>query len=288
MEEGQGPPNEVPIRYMYLDTPALYASPELVRQQVEGITLIVPDLVVQELEAARNPRASAALTAVREAEKQKLVSIRGIRPRIHIRFPRLSPTDAAVLSHVYRERAGGAVLVTNDQALLKAAQQLGVVALDSGGALSWLRLFSTPFISSSTLNESIDRLQIYIVLGGVFGAVLALAFALLAALYGPVALKWAADHLGPLAFSSAFPIGVILYVFRARARGSYGLFEIVFGMVAAMAGVDAIRVDPTRMFEGVLALGAGLYVIVRGLDNLQQGSASSPFLQSAFRWAGVR
>lgn len=289
-DEGQEPPNEVPIRSLYLDTPALYASPELLRQQVQGISLIIPDLVVHELEAraAKSPRAEAALRAVREAEKQKLVSVRRIRPRMHMRFPRLSPTDAAVLAHVYRERAQGAVLVTNDQALLRAAQQVSVVGLESGGALSWLQLFSTPFTSSPGLNESIDRLQIYILLGGVLGTVLALTFVLLAVLRGPIALKWMADHLGPLAFLSAFPIGLILYVFRVRARGSYGVFEIVFGMVAAMAGVSTIRAEPDRMFEGILAVGAGLYVIVRGLDNLQQGSTSLPFLRSAFRWAGVR
>lgn len=71
-DEGQEPPNEVPIRSLYLDTPALYASPELLRQQVQGISLIIPDLVVHELEAraAKSPRAEAALRAVREAENR--------------------------------------------------------------------------------------------------------------------------------------------------------------------------------------------------------------------------
>lgn len=289
-DEEEGPPTEVSIRSMYFDTPAIYASPELLRQKVDGITLIVPDLVVQELQlgAVRSRRAAQTLTAVREAEKQGLISIRAIQPRPRVRFPGLSPNDAALLSHVYQASAQGAVLVTNDQQLLLAAKQVSIVALDSGGALAWLTLFAIPFASSPALNESIDKLQIYILLGGVLGAGLALALALLVVIFGPVALRWVADHLGPLAFLSAFPVGLLLYVFRANAQSAYGVFEISFGMAAAMAGVDAIRVSPVTGFNGVMAIGAGLYVIVRGLDNLEKGSKSSPFLRAAFRVVGVR
>lgn len=63
-------------------------------------------------------------------------------------------------------------------------------------------------------------------------------------------------------------LGVILYVFRERSRYYYGLTEAAFACTLIHVCVNELS-SPTS--QKIVTLGAALYVLVRGIDNLVQG-----------------
>jgi hypothetical protein len=66
--------------------------------------------------------------------------------------------------------------------------------------------------------------------------------------------------------------GIGAYVFRARARLIYGFFEFTFGFILG-ARVFWPKFDyATLAPPDYLQILAGIYVMVRGLDNIQKGS----------------
>jgi len=69
----------------------------------------------------------------------------------------------------------------------------------------------------------------------------------------------------------ALGLGVIFFLFRLRYRCIYGLTEAFLG--TWIAGYRAYRTDlPQQDLEFYIAmLTAGVYLVVRGLDNMQQG-----------------
>lgn len=90
------------------------------------------------------------------------------------------------------------------------------------------------------------------------------------------------SYTGPLLVSTAvFLIGLGLFWFRGRYRATYGLTEVLVGIsvasykyVEAAAGShSATPTDPNFL---IALLTAGVYLVVRGLDNLQQGLSAAP------------
>ncbi len=66
-------------------------------------------------------------------------------------------------------------------------------------------------------------------------------------------------------------LGWLLYGFRRSDRALYGIAEMGFG--AMTAGYAAWSPDPA-LLPRVLALGAAIYIVVRGLDNMDAGKAA--------------
>jgi len=70
--------------------------------------------------------------------------------------------------------------------------------------------------------------------------------------------------------------GIILYVFRQRQRVLYGLSEALVGVMAAVShvtsGAPHDQIGNLGLYLGVLT--AGIYLVVRGLDNVDQGLRS--------------
>ena len=82
-------------------------------------------------------------------------------------------------------------------------------------------------------------------------------------------------------------LGVGLFVFRLKARTYYGLTEIMVGVTVAVYRVTATPNDGlisnADLYLAVLT--AGIYLVVRGLDNMHQGLNNEPdsFLSRVIR-----
>jgi hypothetical protein len=75
-------------------------------------------------------------------------------------------------------------------------------------------------------------------------------------------------------------IGVALFWMRGYLPKSYGMVEISVGLTAIFYAIIA-PID--RLPPKLLAMAAGIYVIVRGLDNFEKGLSA----QTKKRWAKV-
>lgn len=91
-------------------------------------------------------------------------------------------------------------------------------------------------------------------------------------------LRQAAFLVNPwLAGAGALVVGFGLFVFRGQSRMHYGLFEAAFGcMLAAMAFLPNGPGDVVTFSRLFQAMG-GVYIIVRGLDNMAIGSRGTPY-----------
>ena len=71
--------------------------------------------------------------------------------------------------------------------------------------------------------------------------------------------------------------GLVLFIFRRNLRSTYGLTEAVVGLVVAGNRVADYLDKPasdTALYLTVLT--AGVYLVVRGLDNIEQGLEKDP------------
>lgn len=68
-------------------------------------------------------------------------------------------------------------------------------------------------------------------------------------------------------------LGVSLFGFRKGARGLYGLTEVVAGVSIAAYRISTENTDLLNASPEIYIalLTAGVYLVVRGLDNMEQG-----------------
>jgi hypothetical protein len=81
--------------------------------------------------------------------------------------------------------------------------------------------------------------------------------------------------VGTLAIETVFVVAVVicgslLYWLRQRERGLYASLEILFGILAGVYAIHQIlhAPDTDALGKAVFATVGGIYIIVRGLDNL--------------------
>jgi hypothetical protein len=111
----------------------------------------------------------------------------------------------------------------------------------------------------------------YFGLGYVFpllGAAL-ISFGLYASAYDSIHYLTKVDSVYQVAIVALF-VGVVLFFVRLHVRFWYGAVEVFLGVFVAMSVYQANATKPaTSLFLTVLT--AGVYLIVRGLDNMHQG-----------------
>jgi hypothetical protein len=103
------------------------------------------------------------------------------------------------------------------------------------------------------------------------GATLSLVIRGLSTLFDPEGRSYTkAIAYALLAVASA----VLLYKLRTSARIQYSLAEIMFGVMNIFAASSPLQTESQRV--QLLQLAAGIYIIVRGLDNLKTGLDEKP------------
>lgn len=94
------------------------------------------------------------------------------------------------------------------------------------------------------------------------------------------------DHL---ASSALFLfVGCLAYKFRCKAQALYGMLEVIAAVAFSATFLYSINVQNFRLFSATVGLLAAVYVVVRGLDNIDKGLASGlPEYHSWWKWFWV-
>jgi hypothetical protein len=66
--------------------------------------------------------------------------------------------------------------------------------------------------------------------------------------------------------------GPILYTFRIKQRLQYGFTEIMFGVISIVASI----LNSLNITTSIIGGAAGVYIVVRGLDNVKTGLDERP------------
>ena len=87
------------------------------------------------------------------------------------------------------------------------------------------------------------------------------------------------DFVGPLIVICLLLIGLLFFMIRLRLRCVYGFTEALVGVIVATQRISPIKQGSVLLDSNLLLaiLTAGLYLIVRGYDNIHQGISKPPF-----------
>jgi rRNA-processing protein FCF1 len=260
-----------------LDTSAILDRPEVLARVGHG-RIVIPEVVFSELTRAKGGRQGDAIGALIQqatARGAKIVpSPSRTKPetRDSESLPLgVSEADLGIVriaaDYVQRLGSSSVVVVSQDQALRRFLAGKGINALTAGEFLQEsTEEPADPEIqkSANLFSLSQRRFAVLSVLLGLTSSVLGnFIYANLSYLVATFSV-W-----GTLV---ALPtLGILLYWCRQKYRLSYGVFEFAVGMsMAYYVFFPSGGYSKLTVVQGIQILG-GLYVMVRGLDNIGKG-----------------
>lgn len=262
--------------FIVVDTNILILDPWVLTTYSEIVRLVIPSEVVREISTLeRHRRVSHELleTMNRSIEsgfslKPSLMPVTYDEKSNH--NPRLSAVDISLIGYAraLQSNKKSVKIATEDRALEREANRQGIDTLRLPALqrlLSSTAAFELPDLRQ---HETIKQLQRRtLVTGAVFGF-LASTLTITGIIYAkPIAVV-----LGPWWLLMLLPIaGISFYSLRSHKPLSYGLAEIVVGLFTSgqllIPGSPISSYGPAQLLQIV----GGIYIVVRGLDNLAKG-----------------
>ena len=268
------------------DTSAILAQPEIL-SRVSSQKVLIPTTVLEELvgRVAGNRLGSLLEQAISKGAE----------------IPASPHVDSKLVFELNRAKLTGAdveiAMLANTLSAESGSQNIVVVTMDIALA-QWLtqrnlKVMAPRDFLSKTADEGSDdevrntarllnRQQAWTIFASVLsGALVSFAFQHAHDIYG-----FAQEYLSiPTACLFLFAVGVAAYWWRQRMRLSYGFSETGVGMVLTYGATTTVVSASTLTMPSILQVTAGLYVVVRGLDNIGkgcQGTRAEPYWTKLF------
>ena len=262
------------MKKFFLDSNILIHYPEILSYKRNDATLIIPDVVIKELQGARIKSLEDISNLIQNSEAKGYVSILSIPP-----LPPYIPGDAIwsvvdtsiilyLRSILTTTDNSEIIFVTNDN---RAASEAKFAKVAVWNAQELIEFYKTP---GSVADKEIKKEAIQVenkvrwgILSNLLLAIIILTvFVLLARYYGDVV-----DQLKNATIIIILVIfGFLLFEVREKRRQLYGFTEIGFGILTIVVVFYPNII--LNNWDKFLKIAAGLYIIVRGLDNLYKGS----------------
>jgi len=158
-------------------------------------------------------------------------------------------------------------LVTDDRALIDAASGLGLKTATTRTVDGVVGLPLSKSVVSNEVSQAVQRLteanRNYLVGGFLLGVLVAVLIF--------VAWQYRHDLLATLPVWGLVLVvavsGIALFWFRSRHRLSYGVAEVLFGLIVA----SQLSSTPEYDSDFFVKIVAAVYIVVRGLDNVEKG-----------------
>jgi hypothetical protein len=270
------------VKHIVLDSNVILKEPAVLFRGTERVKLYVPTAVFFELGRLNKPatRVGDFRSLVAEAANKHLVTI--LPEIVGGEYPgttTLSNTDVSFLLSAYelkRALADEVYVASDDKHIWVGSQEMGLLTLTST-QLKALLDTEGPDISDELFDkadkfkrENVRYVVINIIISVIAASIVNVTSGNLPQIYDFIT-KWGLLALIPV-------LGVGLYYMRSKFRLSYGLSEIFVGTYAA--GRVVFPVSRIHTFEDVVLIQflGGLYVMVRGMDNIEKGLKGTRFL----------
>jgi hypothetical protein len=257
---------------LILDSNILRSLPEILSQGGGSIHFLLPQAAYQELASGRlAERFSELLGSASRAGRLQILTHPSDDLTEIPHWKRLSIADALILQTALQYQKQHAdqnvYLVSDDIPLVMQANKLGLQTATSKTVSELIKSAPNGGQVSKELSDAADSLdrfnRNYLVQGFLLGTLVTV-------------IVFTAWHFRQ-AIGQAFPLwgltvvtalfGIFLFRFRSRYRLAYGFAEVLFGLIAAARLASPSTYDSTF----VIQLVASLYIIVRGLDNIEKG-----------------
>lgn len=265
-----------PMRFL-IDTSAILQSPEILAR-ARSHKLLIPRVVLSELFAPGKhafrpqfgPLVTEALTAgVEIIESPTLLKEELIASDRNAQ--RLSSADIDIVRTAIditeRNGTNSVSVVTLDNGLRQTLTSRGIASLSPAEFLS--RLAGTkPDIKTLNSATSVSRSQrLYMLYSAIVGALVSAAGSFT---YNNLSYLTNTVSVWGTVLSLTL-VGIGLFWYRQHFRLSYGIFEFIIGVtMASYPFFPDFNYSALNVVQSIQILG-GLYVMVRGLDNVGKG-----------------
>jgi rRNA-processing protein FCF1 len=263
-----------------LDSNIVFRRPEILSRRIKGIDLVVPKPVVDELSFLGSKRKNLAgiPSLLEQAAKKRIIRI-DAAPSSYTASAvthEITLGDALILTYLdYRKSEGDDLLfVTDDLKLAHCAAQIGVAVATSSSFPPEGAEFESPDSGLKKITDTMRRYEwIRLLMSVAIGVVASSGSSYLLPPLLKVAAAW---HVwAPVAV--ILLLGPLVYAVRGRYRLFYGIAEFLVGVImGARVFWPALDVDQLKASDTLQIL-AGIYVMVRGLENIGKALSGSRF-----------
>lgn len=267
-----------------LDTNVFVNRPQILSYDLPDTEYVTTPGVLADLErlqtrpGSRRPFAELVRTTL-DAGKLKVVSAPPTFPLEPVMSRgRFDPTETELLTVAkYLAQAQSVMLVTDDVILIREATAVGVPATSATAFLASIPATSTQHADVAQKAATAARFTAHHLLLSAIAGVLATVGAILV-VQNVERIVGTVNVWGTIVL--LIGLGLALFWFRSRWRLAYGLFEYLVGVVGTVVVFfPAFDYAQLTTAQGLQVLG-GLYVMVRGLDNIGKGLEGT-------KWAGI-
>jgi hypothetical protein len=269
------------MRHIILDSNIILQKPEILSKHIEGVKLIIPDIVLSEIRnvTVHGNYSQDLLKLIYESAKTNFVEVFDARSFIDSKiyskyYVGKRSTIDIIFVQFYeaykRDIHPDTILATDDKDLSFILKQFSLISITSK-ELS--KIFFSALSSDKQLSEEIEKLknrfQKRIIISFIAG-ILSTVIVILAYFYVEVIVGtlniWGTILIIPI-------LGLIFFYFRTKWRLFYGITEFLVGIFTALLiflpSFDFNSLS-TKPFYFLQIIG-GLYIMVRGLDNVGKG-----------------
>jgi len=273
------------VKHIVLDSSVILRNPSVLFQKAKNIRLYVPASVFFELGRFNSPSSPEGdfRSLLTEAANGGYITF--LSEIVGGSYPAqisVSKTDISfmIAAHELANKVadGEVYIASDDKDIINSATSIGAVPLTSQQLLILLENEASQITTES--KDRADKLKKenirYIIKNVVISAGVSLlanfSYEKINEIFGFVT-KWGVLILVPI-------LGVTLFWMRSKFRLSYGISEVIVGCIAAARVV--FPVSKIQSFEAVVLIQflGGLYIMVRGLDNIEKGLKGTRFLPS--------
>lgn len=274
------------MTHVILDSNIIINFPDILSYKKKDTKVIIPDLVLKEILNFQSPRRKQLGDLLNKAQNEGIISFSSTalpqeKLKGNIRVDFTDYNVAGYAKYLQEQGKSDVILATNDKELTVFAKTNSIKTFNAAELLDFFAVNSDKNKTISNEAENIESKENW---SYIINIILAILFLLLFVFFirnfGDIIDRFSKI----LWIFFLIIIGFGLFEIRQKRRQLYGFVEMGFGILTLVICFYPNIILITWDFY--LKIVAGLYVIVRGLDNLYQGSEKKNFrtvLKQIFR-----
>jgi rRNA maturation endonuclease Nob1 len=266
-----------------LDTNVILRQPKILGLKIPNVSLLIPLPIIEELNSRaylRGAPSDKRIDLIQRAHEDGSISIVNTDTDPYRQLIKkfeatnLSKPDLAILSLAidFKMKGKDVKIASTDKEIIKFAASNGIKILDDSEIENLIQDFTGhKNQSSSKLKQEIvsyeknekKSFSLGVVLGIIITSIAYLAFNNIGRIVATINI-WGTVSL-------ILILGFCLFIFREKKRLSYGVVEFLVGALAIIILFQPDNFDYSKVdfnFEFGLKVLAGLYIMVRGQDNI--------------------
>lgn len=285
---------------IYLDETAILDNESVLTHLHRDFRVYIPPTIIRAVKdpSSSDPRSKSRSQVLESALNNAKVFNAGVDFSSTANIAGASGTYADILGHALytqsHDRDSSVIVVSADLSLnkLAIANHVNIVTptayIAMVDAATKADVDRTEYESATAAAK--QRSQKYQIIIGIVTGLLLIVLAWLSWRYREVLLS-TVNTWGALI--SAALVGGLLYALRGRLRIGYGILEVGVGMMSAMSSFatstgSAPTTAPTFTTAMGIAVLGGIYIIVRGLDNIGKALEKTPYENTWRKFSGEK